>query len=252
MKLDICKDFQVRPTEGQGLMLVTPFEYEDHDHIVVYADPEAGGTWRVHDNGDAALRLMFDSVDPDAPRIQNWLADQASRVRWNEKLAQIECLDVPQNELVMAAFKVAQAAAQLQAMTVTRVTREESTFKEEILAILKEVERETGITAKFDTPLDSKQLFLADCLFLSEKPVAIVVAGSTERLLEAELAWSHLRSIGDPTRVIAVLEDAKQVGRKQRARADYFTDKTYEYREFEAAFRDAMLDTVKQAPASLQ
>jgi hypothetical protein len=110
--------------------------------------------------------------------------------------------------------------------------------------MLKEVEREANVPARYDTPLDAKRLFVADCLFLSERPVAVIVAGSTERLLEAELAWSHLRQIGDPTRVVAVVEDAKQVGLKQKARADYFTDKTYEYRDFESVFREAIKQTV--------
>ena len=79
---------------------------------------------------------------------------------------------------------------------------------------LKDVANEANIEARFDTPLDTKQLFLADCLFLTAQPVAVIIAGSTERLLEAELAWSHLRQIGDPTRVIAVIEEAKQVGLK--------------------------------------
>lgn len=243
MKLDICKDFTVTPT-ATGLLVVTPLEYDDHDHIVVYADRQASGGWRVHDNGDAALRLMFDSIDPDAPRIQSWLAEHAGQVSWNERLAQLECADVPEESLVFAAFKVAQSAAQMQAMTATRVSREESRFKEEVVALLKEVANEANIGARFDTPLDAKQLFLADCLFLTAQPVAVIIAGSTERLLEAELAWSHLRQIGDPTRVIAVIEEAKQVGLKQKARADYFTDKTYEYRDFEGAFREAMKQTV--------
>ena len=111
MKLDICKDFTVTPT-ATGLLVVTPLEYDDHDHIVVYADRQASGGWRVHDNGDAALRLMFDSIDPDAPRIQSWLAEHAGQVSWNERLAQLECADVPEESLVFAAFKVAQSAAQ--------------------------------------------------------------------------------------------------------------------------------------------
>ncbi|MBK8121786.1 MAG: DUF1828 domain-containing protein [Sulfuritalea sp.] len=233
MKLDICKDFTVTPT-ATGLLVVTPLEYDDHDHIVVYADRQASGGWRVHDNGDAALRLMFDSIDPDAPRIQSWLAEHAGQVSWNERLAQLECADVPEESLVFAAFKVAQSAAQMQAMTAIRRGRVGTRSLR-----LKMWQR--GHTGG-DTP--SPNLFLADCLFLTAQPVAVIIAGSTERLLEAELAWSHLRQIGDPTRVIAVIEEAKQVGLKQKARADYFTDKTYEYRDFEGAFREAMKQTV--------
>ena len=102
---------------------MTPLRYDDQDAIVVYGDRQPDGRWCVHDNGDAALRLMFDSVDLDNPKIQTWLEEQASRVRWNDALTQLECPDVAENNLTVAAFQVAQAAAQLQAMTALRQGR---------------------------------------------------------------------------------------------------------------------------------
>lgn len=69
---------------------------------------------------------MFDSVDLDNPQIQSWLEEQTPRVRWNDALTQLECPDVAENNLTVVAFQVAQAAAQLQAMTALRLSREES------------------------------------------------------------------------------------------------------------------------------
>jgi hypothetical protein len=244
MNLDLCQDFQIRPTAG-GFLIVTPLRYDDQDAIVVYGDRQPDGRWCVHDNGDAALRLMFDSIDPDTPKIQIWLEEQAARIRWNDALAQLECPNVTDSNLTVAAFQVAQAAAQLQAMTALRHSREESRFKNEVIAVLKQVEQETGIAARYDVPFDPERLFVADCLFSVQKPVAILIASTTERLLEAELAWSHLRRLNDPTLIFAVIEDATQVGKKQVARANYFTDKVYPYRDFETIFRDAITQTLQ-------
>ena len=194
MNLDICKDFITRQT-ASGLLLVTPLRYDDGDQITVFAE-RVGRMWQVHDNGDAALRLMFDGIDPDAPRIQNWLSEQSARIHWNEALDQIESDPVEEADIVLAAFKVAQAAVQLQAFSALRTTRHESAFKGEVVALLKQISEETGVDAQFDVPLDENQLLMADCRFAGIKPVAIIIANSTERLLEAELAFSHLRRMG--------------------------------------------------------
>jgi hypothetical protein len=210
----------------------------------VYADRKANGLWHVHDNSDASMRLMFDSIDIDSPRIQSWLAELSSGVTWNDQDDQLECLDIAEADLVPVALKIAQACTQLQAMTALRTSREESTFKEEVIKLLREVEKETGVSAKYDTPLDEKQFFISDCLFQAKRPLAIMIATTPVRLLEAELAWSELKRIDDPTRVIAVVEDPKQIGIKQVSRAEYFTEKTYAFRDFEKAFRDAIKNSV--------
>lgn len=243
MSLDICKDFKVQPTDI-GWMVVTPFHYEDQDNIVVFADRESNGLWHVHDNGDAAMRLMFDSIDPFAPKIQAWLSESAMGVEWNDKESTLERNGVAEADLIPAALKIAQACVQMQAMSSHRTNREESTFKAEVIAILKGVESETGIAARYDTPIDDKRLFTSDCLFLSKIPLAIFIATSKERLLEAELAWSNIRYTKDPTRVFAVVEEPRNTGLKEVSRAQYFTDKTLQFRDFEEVFRDAVKSTV--------
>ncbi len=135
-----------------------------------------------------------------------------------------------------AAFKVAQAAVQLQVMASYRVSREESRFKEEVLSLLEQVAREAQIEARFDVPVDQGRMLYADCLMLASPPLAVIIANSREKLLEAELTWAYLKQQSDPTRVLAVVENDKDVGLKEFARAQYFTDKTLAFRGFEQAF----------------
>jgi hypothetical protein len=47
---------------------------------VEYGDRQPDGHWCEHDNDEAALRLMFDSIAPDAAKIQMWLSEQTHRV----------------------------------------------------------------------------------------------------------------------------------------------------------------------------
>ena len=248
LHLTLGPDFHLRPT-ANGFLIVTPWRYNDGDAIVVYGDRQPDGRWCVHDSGEAALRLMLDSIDPDTARIQTWLLEQTPWVQWNEGLSQLECSDVTESDCRAAVFRIAQAAAQLQAMTAPQRSREESRFKNEVVAVLQQVQQETGVEAYYDVPLDNERLFVADCLFVAERPVAVLIASTTERLLEAELAWSHLRRLHDHTVVIAVIEDVAKIGRKQAARAPYFTDKTYFFRDFEATFHEAMRDALSAPPA---
>lgn len=237
MKLDICRDFEVRETTS-GLLVVTPLQYEDGDQVVVFADTIEGDGWRVHDNGDSAFRLALDHIDIDSERVQRWLNEQSPRVGWSEADEQFELVVTEPSQLVPAAFKVAQAAVQMQSFSALRVTRSESTFKAEVIALLKGVQEETGVEAEYDVAVDSRGLLTADCLFRPKtQPLAFFVASSKERLLEAELSYLALKEEKRPTRVIAVVESIPAVGQKQYGRAEFFTSKVFPYRDFEESFR---------------
>ena len=243
MKLDICRDFEVRET-ASGLLVVTPLQYEDGDQVVVFADTIQGDGWRVHDNGESAFRLALDHNDIDSERVQRWVNEQSPRVGWSEADEQFELVVTEPSQLVPAAFKVAQAAVQMQSFSALRVTRSESTFKAEVIALLKGVQEETGVEAEYDVPVDSRGLLTADCLFRPKaQPLAFFIAISKERLLEAELSYLALKEEKHPIRVIAVVESIQSVGQKQYGRAEFFTSKVFPYRDFEKSF----LGWVKEA-----
>lgn len=238
MKLDICRDFEVRQTKA-GLLVVTPLQYEDGDQVVVFADIVEGDGWRVHDNGESAFRLRLDHIDVESERIQRWLGEHESRVNWNETDEQFELVVSESSQLVPAAFKVAQAAVQMQSFSALRMTRSESSFKAEVIALLKGVQQETGVEAEYDVPVDSRKLLTADCLYgVNKQAFAFFIANSKERLLEAELTYLALKQDSPTTRVIAVVEAIAAVGQKQYGRAEFFTHKVFPFRDYEEPFRE--------------
>lgn len=237
MKLDICRDFEVRET-ATGILVVTALQYDDGDRVVVFADGQEGGGWRVHDNGDAAFRLRLDDIDIDGERIQRWLAERRGRVGWNEAEEEFELSVADARHLVPAAFKVAQAALQLQSFSALRATRSESSFKSEVLELLKSVQRDTGVPADYDMAVDARGLLVADCVFRpGGADLAFFIANTRERLLEAELSYLALKQDKRTTRVIAVVEGIAAVGQKQYARAEFFSTKLFPFRDFEAPLR---------------
>lgn len=245
MKPDLCRDFEVHPDNG-GWRVVTPWRYGDRDRVVVWAVPTDDG-WRIDDNGEAAFRMTLDGGDPDSQRVRAWLSTIPPMLGadWNPDEQRLETFS-DDTDLAGSIHAIAEVSALLGSLSLARETRTPSTFKDEVLSMLRDVSRETGVEARFDVALDQRQVLIADCMFLSERPLAIIVAGSVERLLEAELAWSEARRTGDQTRIVAVTEgDGAGIPRRRIDQAQFFTDKTLPYRGFEALLRQNITENLR-------
>lgn len=245
MKPDLCRDFEVHADDG-GWRVVTPWRYGDRDRVVIWAVPTDHG-WRVDDNGEAAFRMALDGGDPESKLVRTWLSNVPAMLgaSWNPDEQRLEAFPDEKN-LASSIHAVAEVSALLGSLSLAREARTLSTFKDEVISMLHEVSRETGIEARFEVPLDKRQVLIADCLFLSERPLAVIVAGSVERLLEAELAWSEARRTGDQTRIVAVTEgDGAGIPRRRIDQAQFFTDKTLPYRGFETLLRQNISESLR-------
>ena len=245
MKLDLCKELSVRPT-ANGFLVETPFSYFDNDRIIVFVKLQTDGTYLLTDNGEAAERLTFDGVDPASIRISEWLVESAQLhgVQWNQDEQELWMV-TSEDLLAKAVFLLAESAAQLQAMTATRSSRMDSSFKDDVLRILREVSVEAGVEMRIDVPILPGKHFTVDAYFASKRPLAIVIASSRERLLEAELLWSTVKRSDDPTVVYAVVESHRAVGIKEAERAGYFTDGVFPFKDYNAQFLSKMLEQVR-------
>jgi hypothetical protein len=66
----------------------------------------------------------------------------------------------------------------------------DSTFKEEVLELLREAARRTHVEVRFDMSASIASHFTLDACFSAKTPLAVIVAETRERLLQAELLWS--------------------------------------------------------------
>ncbi len=244
MKPDLCRDFDVHADDG-GWRIVTPWRYGDHDRVVIWAMPTGDG-WRIDDNGEAAFRLEIDGGDPESQSVRAWLSAVPAMLgtTWNADEQRLEAFS-DEGALAAHIHAVAEASALLGALTLAREVRTPSTFKDEVIAMLREVSREAKVEARFDVPLDQRQVLMADCLFLSPRPLAIIIAGTVERLLEAELAWSEGQRTGDQTRIVAVTEGDGAIPRRRIDQAQFFTDKTLPFRGFETLLRQNIAESLR-------
>jgi hypothetical protein len=237
MEVDLCKDFSIRKT-AEGIAVVTPFRYDDGDSIVVFVRQIEDGTYRIDDNGEAATRLIFEGLDLDSTALQAWLSNLSMlhNIAWDDEKEALTT-NASQDMLERRILAVAEASAQMQALVALKRERRETNFKEQVIRILQEVQAETKIEARYNVPVDKAQQLYADAYFASKTPLIIVAANNAERLLEAELMWANAQRLGDPSYIVAVVENIQAVGARQFQRAGYYTDKTVEFSGMPEAFR---------------
>lgn len=242
----LCQQYQVQPTSGGVFSVVTPLRYDDGDHVVVFVREE-NSRYKADDNGEAAFRLMQEGVDFDSARLRQWLNSlpEIHGVAWDDDEENLASFAESPARLPEVVMRVAECSIQMQALAALRVDRVSGPdFKEQIVSVLREVSAETGIEAKYDVPVDQDQQLITDVYFLTETPLAVVAASTTNRLLEAQLMWANAKRIGDRLKVIAVVDDPAKIGIKNFTRANYFTDKTVAYQNLEAPFRTLVRDEV--------
>ncbi len=241
----LCSRFEVRDEEGI-LLVSTPFVFDDGDRIIVFVRKSDDG-YLVHDNGEAALRLMFEGVDIDSKRVRRWMqqSNQLHGVAWSNDDEHLACYASSHEELGQAIMRVAEASTRMQAMAAIRDERSTgSEFKEMVKGLLGEIAKECDVEIGFDAPIDKYGVFTADALIEAKRPMAIIVATSAERLLEAEMIWLEARSRQANMYVLAVVEDESKVGRKHMKKAQYYTDKTVEFAGMQAPFLDLIRSNV--------
>lgn len=241
----ICEEF-IWTENQQGGQLITPWRYDDGDQVVVFATRN-GDEWRLDDNGEGLFRLSLSGVDTGSTRVRTRLQaiESLFGVHMDDESDSLYIV-ASEDSMETSALVVAEASAQVMALSCLRHEHITSDFKDHVISILREVEKESGIEARYDAPMEQDGLLIADALFLSAVPLAVIVANSTTRLLEAEMMWLNGQRMGDPTQIYAVVENAAKVGRKEVARANYFTSKTLEFEGFKQQFRQTITSAVKR------
>lgn len=225
---DIGKQFRWEPTDYGG-RLVTPWCYDDGDQVVVFARRE-GINWRFDDNGEGLFRLAAAGVDPESDRVQARLAAFPSLmdVHLADDRESLYAVALP-GEAERAALAVAEASAQVLALSALRQVAQPSDFRPRVVSIVEDVARRFGIEARRDVATDESQSLLADVYLCSPTPVLVIAATSTQRLMEAEIIWLDAARRQAPAYVLATVESARAIGINQYTRANYYTDKTVEF-----------------------
>jgi len=231
---DFCNSFEWHP-KPEGGRVVTPWRYDDGDHVVVFVTREPLG-WRLDDNGEGLFRLASAGVDTDSDRVQARLGAFPQLLGVQVDPADGTLFTMADDKGVGArALAVAEASAQIMGLACLRRDRSQpSDFRERVVAVVEEVARLANIESRKDVPVDESGTILADVYVTAARPIMVIAATSAQRLMEAEIIWLNAARRGEPVFVLATVEDAHRIGVGQYTRANYYTDKTVEFRGADA------------------
>lgn len=228
LKQAICSLFEVHADEGGVQRVVTPLEYPgSNDQIVVRVRPsDDGHGYIIDENGEAAFYACLNGGDIESEAVVRWAAEisLASPVEFTED-ERISVFAGNERLIAPSIFRVAEAAQQLHSIATARVDRQASDFKERIKQIVQEIAKELKLEYSSDVELPIAGGLKADHVLGTSKPLIIIAATSSTRLLEAEVIYMQYRADQKPGYVLAVAENQTTVGKKQYERAAYYTNK---------------------------
>lgn len=101
---------------------------------------------------------------------------------------------------------------------------------------------ESGVGVAYNQKIND---FAADAVFHASRPIAIVLASTKERLLEAELMWSTVQRRNDNVDVIAVIESPEKVGKLEADRAPFYTSKVLSFKGNAWRMQEAFLSSLR-------
>ncbi len=228
----ICSLFQVIQDEAKVQRVVTPLEYPGSgDKVVIRVRPQNDG-YQIDENGEAAFYAAMAGGDVDSENVSRWAAEllTISPVAFGDD-DRLAALAPSGAHVAPYIIRVAEAAQQLYALATSRSERRASDFKERLAEIIWGASRSLKLEVSSNVTLPIAGGLEADYVIEAAKPLIIVAANSTMRLLEAEVICMQYRTEKKPGRVIAIVESQNAVGKKQFERAGYYTDRTVVFNE---------------------
>lgn len=230
IKKRICSLFEVIDDEAGVQRVITPLAFSaGGDFIVVRVRPNPDGSFLIDENGEAAMLATMSGGDTESDAVVRW-ADElrlASPVSYQDEL--LSATAHSESEIAPLIFRVADAAQQLFALAVTRLSRQTNDFKARVAQVFEAASHELDFSYQKDVELPIAGGMQADFYIPAQRPLIVIAASSLPRLLEAEIIHMQYQLSKLPGTVVAVAESQNAVGKKQFERANYYTDKTVSF-----------------------
>jgi Domain of unknown function DUF1828 len=227
LKHELCKAFcdqlQIREVPA-GLALSTAFSFSDSEPIGFYViGPDALGRYRIEDDGNTIPMIEAEGVDLDTSTRQEALASLLSEygAHYDEEKGELITLPLSANQVPAAAFKFVALLLRLQDLILLTPERAASTFREDASKAIRDA-LGTRASIQENAPIATGIEFPADLIIQapSREPVAVFLAMSEQRVLEAVVAQMAVTYEAHVAcSVIALLEKDSSVTRKMRTRA---------------------------------
>jgi hypothetical protein len=227
LKHELCKAFcdqlQFREVPA-GLAVSTAFSFSDSEPIGFYVvGPDALGRYRIEDDGNTIPMIEAEGIDLETSTREEALRSLLTEygVHYDAEKGELLTLPLNADQVPAAAFKFVALLLRLQDLVLLTPERAASTFREDASKAIRNA-LGTRASIKENESIAPGIEFPADLIIQSgsREPVAVFLAMSEQRVLEAVVAQMAVTyEAHSPCSVIALLEKDSSVTRKMRTRA---------------------------------
>lgn len=220
----IERDFQERVSSKIRLMpegiqrwrVLTPFQFEDGDHLAIVLKQE-DGRWLLSDEGHTYMHLTYDLDEKDLQRgkRQKIIANTLSTFHVEDRDGEL-LLPVEVGWYGDALYSFVQALLKITDIAYLRRERVRSTFLEDFRAFLTEIIPEEQRKFNWHDPENDPQgKYPVDCRINGmPKPLFVFALPNDARTRDAITAMLQFEKWGLSFRSLGVFEDVENINRK--------------------------------------
>ena len=229
-KQKVCESVRLASEGLDRYRVLTPFLFEDGDHLAVVLKRE-DGRWVLSDEGHTFMHLTYDIDEKDLGKgnrvkiIDSALAAFSVEDRDGELI-----LHVPDERYGDALYSFVQALLKVSDVTFLSRERVRSTFLEDFEAfIAEEVPEERRTFHWHDPENDPEGKYLVDCRVNGmADPLMVFALPNDDRVRDASITMLQLERWHErPPRSLGIFEDQEQINRKVLARFSDVCDKQF-------------------------
>lgn len=228
-RLRVCEQVNLAPEGLDRYRVLTPFLFEDGDHLAIVLKREKG-QWLLSDEGHTFMHLTYDLDEKDLQRgtRQKIITNALAAFRVEDRDGEL-VLAIPEARYGDALYSYVQALMKISDVTFLSRERVRSTFMDDFRVLMEEhVPEQRRVFDWVDPERDPEGKYPVDCRVNSmQRPLFVYALPGDDRVRDATIALHQFEKWGLEFRSLAIFEDQEQVNRKVLARFSDVSDKQF-------------------------
>ena len=225
----ICVEIRLQPEGLDRYHVITPFQFEDGDHLVVLLKKE-GGQWILSDEGHTYMHLTYDLDEQDLQRgtRQRIITNALSRFSVEDREGELR-VAVRDGQYGDALYSFVQAILKVTDVTFLSRERVRSTFAEDFRNLMIESVAEGRRQFDWHEPhYDPAGIYPVSCRINEQhKQLFVYALQSDAQTRDATISLLQFERWGIEFQSIALFENQEEINRKVLARFSDVCDKQY-------------------------